>query len=432
MTIGINDLNRRAFLRASGLAASGALLGACAKGTDSASGGSSGAVTTNGWTDVLHDYLMGPVAAAFTKQSGIKIEPQAGVPFDDYQTRFRTLLAGGAPPDVMRLNDDFLPEISDKKLSKDLAPYLAKSTLKEADFLPSFDASKLPSGRRGLVVASQVRCIYYNKTMFQKAGVPLPPSVWSPDGWTWDDFLRTAKALTKGTEQYGCSIVADPGYEEMWARNNGGPGAFSADGRKFTLADPEGAEAIQWVADLSLKHHVQPAWGDIKPDDADRRLFQAGRLGMMLRVSGNIGFFTKNPLDFEWDIAPVPAKVHQYQQGSSVLYIVPEAARHADDAWKFLEFVVGEQGGTLVAQAGLAVPVNRKAAQKIKSPGKYPASIRLLAEGAEQSKLPNLARGSSAAVSLYRPQMERVYTGELTATKALRGIRGQVESKLDA
>ncbi|KOG07560.1 ABC transporter substrate-binding protein [Streptomyces viridochromogenes] len=432
MTIGTHHVNRRAFLKASGLAASGALLGACAKGTDSASGGGPGAVTTNGWTDALHDYLMGPVVKAFTQQSGIKVEPQAGVPFDDYQTRFRTLLAGGAPPDIMRLNDDFLPEISDKGLSQDLAPYLAKSGLEEAGFLPGFEASKLPSGRRGLVVASQVRCIFYNKTMFRKAGVPLPPSVWSPDGWTWDDFLRTAKALTEGTRQYGCSIVADSGYEEMWARNNGGPGAFSEDGRKFTLADPQGAEAIQWVADLTLQHRVQPAWGDIKPDDADRRLFQAGRLGMMLRVSGNIGFFTENQLDFEWDIAPVPAKVHQYQQGSSVLYIIPEAARHPEDAWKYLEFVIGEKGGTLVAEAGLAVPVNRKAAQRIKSPGKYPVSVRLLAQGAEQSRLPSLTRASSAAMSLYRPQMERVYTGELTAAKALGGIRGQVESKLNA
>jgi multiple sugar transport system substrate-binding protein len=432
MTIGTQHINRRVFLKASGLAASGALLGACATGTGSSPGGSSGAVTTNGWTDALHDYLMGPVAQEFTKQSGVKIEPQAGVPFGDYQTRFRTLLAGGAPPDIMRLNDDFLPEISAKGLSKDLVPYLAKSGLPEADFLPTFSAARLPSGQRGLVVASQVRCIFYNKTMFEKAGVPLPPKVWSPDGWTWDDFLETAKKLTKGTEQYGCTVFADSGYEEMWSRNNGGPGAFSEDGKKFTLADPQGAEAIQWVADLSLKHRVQPAWGDIKPADSDRRLFQAGKLGMMLRVSGNIGFFTKNPLNFEWDVAPVPAKVHQYQQGSSVLYIIPESAKHPDQAWDFLKFVISEPGGTLVAQAGLAVPVNRKAAQVIKSPGQYPATIGLLAKGAEQSRLPNITSASATAMALYRPQMERIYTGEMTATAALGAVRGQVESKLSA
>lgn len=434
MTIGDSTLTRRTLLATSGLAASAIALGGCAKGDDKISAGAaagSASISTAAWDDSVGDLLKGPIAAAFSKKTGIAVRPQASVPFADYQTRFRTLLAGGQPPDVMRLNDDFMPEISDKKLAADLAPHFTKSALKEDDFFPIFTWSKLPSGQRGLVVASQVRVLFYNKTMFQKAGVTLPPSDWTADGWSWDDFLAAAKALTKGSDQFGAAIVGDTGYEEIWSRNNGGPGTYSEDGKKFTLADPLGVEAVQWVADLSLKHKVQPSWGDLKPDQAAERMFVAGKLGMILNTSSSVAYYNENVTDFEWEIAPIPAKVHQYQQGSIVLYIIPESGKQQDDAWEYLNYAIGEDGGRMVAEAGVAVPVNKKAAESLKSPGKYPKNIDLLVSGSEQSKIVNYTKASSQAVSLYRPQLERVYTGEITAQKALSGIRGQVEAALN-
>lgn len=427
-------MTRRKLLTTSGLAVSALALGSCAKGSNStgSSAGGSSTVTSASWNDSVGDLLKGPIAEAWSKKSGKKLQAQASVSFADYQTRFRTLLAGGQPPDVMRLNDDFLGEISGKKLSKDLAPYFQKSNLNQDDFFPIFTWSDLPSGQRGLVVAQQVRVIFYNKTMFQKQGVSLPPTTWTADHWTWDDFLAAAQALTKGTQQYGAVVYADTGYEEIWSRNNGGPGTYSPDGRQFTLADSDGVEAIQWVADLTLKHHVQPKWGDLAPDQAPERMFVAGNLGMMLATSSDIGYFNENVKDFEWDIAPIPAKLHQYQQGSVVLYIIPEKGKNPDEAWDYLNFAISEEGGKFIAEAGVSVPVNKKAAESLKSPGKYPAHIQLLTSGADHNKIVNFTSAGSAAVSLFRPQLERVYTGELTAEKALTGIRSQVEQKLSA
>jgi multiple sugar transport system substrate-binding protein len=434
MIRGSSRMTRRSLLKTSGLAASALVLGACAKGTNSTGGSAatSDTITSASWDDGVGDLLKGPIADAWSKKSGKKLESQASVSFDDYQTRFRTLLAGGQPPDVMRLNDDFLGEISGKKLSKDLAPYFQKSGLNKDDFFPIFTWSDLPSGQRGLVVAQQVRVIYYNKTMFEKEGVPLPPTDWVADHWTWDNFLAAAKALTKGTEQYGAEVFADTGYEEIWSRNNGGPGTYSPDGKQFTLADPKGVEAVQWVADLTLKHNVQPSWGDLKPDQAPERMFIAGKLGMMLSTSSNVSSFNDSVKDFEWDLAPIPAKEHQYQQGSVVLYIIPEKGQNPDVAWDYLNFAIGEEGGKFIAEAGVSVPVNKKAAESLRSPGKYPKNINLLVTGADQNKIVNFTTGGSAAVTLFRPQLERVYTGDLTAAKALGDIRPQVEQALAA
>ena len=38
--------------------------------------------------------------------------------------------------------------------------------------------------------------IYYNKKIFDEAGVPYPPTKWT-EAWTWDEFVNVAKKLTK-------------------------------------------------------------------------------------------------------------------------------------------------------------------------------------------------------------------------------------------
>lgn len=375
--------------------------------------------------------MNGAIAQNFEGKTGIKMQPQAAVAFADFQTRFRTLLAGGEPPDVMRLNDDFLREVSDKSLTTDLTPFFEKSGLKMEDYFENlFNFSKLPSGQRALVVGAQVRCIFYNKTMFEKEGVSLPPTTWTPEGWKWENFLEAAKALTKGSEQYGALIINDTAYENTFAVNNGGEGIFSADGKKFALADPAGHEAIQWAADLSLVHKVSPKYGDIQADQAAQRLFTAGKLGMIMNSSSNVGYYNQNVKDFEWDLAPIPAKINQVQEGGVVLYVIPSKAKNPEQAWEYLNYAAGPEGGKVLAEAGLCVPVNKQAAQALKSPGEYPKNIKLLVEGADHNRIVNSTTATAAAVAIYRPQLQRVYTGEVTAEEALSSVRSQVEDAI--
>lgn len=428
MTSG-STMNRRQFFQTSGLAASAVALAGCAKGTGSGPVAAN-TITSAGWDDGIHDLMNGSIAEGFKAQYGVTLQPQASVGFGDYQTRFRTLLAGGEPPDVMRLNDDFVREVTDKQLAKDLQPYFEESGLNRDDYFPIFDFAMLPSGQRAMIVGTQVRCIFYNKTMFEKEGVTLPPTTWTKDGWMWEDFLAAAKALTKGGDQWGAVIIKDTAYENIFSVNNGGEGIFSADGKKFTLADPAGVEAIQWAADLALVHKVTPTYGDIQADQAEQRLFTSGKLGMVLNSSSNIAYYDKNVSDFEWDIAPLPGKVNQVQEGGVIVYIIPEKAKNPDQAWDYLNYAAGPEGGKTLAQSGLCVPVYRAAADALTAPGDYPKTIKLLVEGADNNRGVNSTTATAAAVAIYRPQLQRVYTGEVTAEEALSSVRSQVEAAI--
>ena len=261
-------LSRRNFLGASAAGIGSMAFMAATRGVFAQDAGAFSVANWNDAPAVAQLYL--DIMDNYEKATGVKISRQANVSFSDYNTRFRVLLSGGNPPDVMRLNDDFLREMSDKKQILDLTEMIKASGMDMSEYFEDvFNFTQTPGGHTGMTIGVSPRIMYYNKTAFQEAGIPLPPSTWTMDGWTWDTFLDAAKALTKGTERYGVQISLDTALEQMWTVNNGGEGIFSADGRSFTLADEPNVEAIQWVADLTLVHKVQAPWAEIQGDQCE-------------------------------------------------------------------------------------------------------------------------------------------------------------------
>jgi multiple sugar transport system substrate-binding protein len=430
-------INRRTFLLATGATMTAAALAACSGPAGGSSAGGGKTLTSAAWEDPITDLVEQQITKDFEAASGLTVQQQANVPFSDYQTRFRTLLAGGSPPDVMEINNDFLREMSDKKTVLDLTKYIESSKINKDDYFKSaYDFSLMPdpsgSGtvQSGQVIAINTRQIFYNKTMFLEAGVPLPPTTWTDEGWKWDDFLAAAKATTKGPDQWGAIVNTDTAFENTFSVNNGGPGTFSEDGLKFSLADQEGIEAVQWVADLALKHKVSPPWGELQADQTDLRLFASGKLAMLFGASGNSVYFQENAKGFEWDIAPVPGKVRQQEEGGTIIWVIPAKGKNPDAAWKYLEYIAGPEGGKVLAQNGSCVPINREAAKALTHTGDYPKNIQLFVEAADHSSSINSTKATAAAVAIYRPQLERVYSGELTAKDALSSVRDQVEAVL--
>jgi multiple sugar transport system substrate-binding protein len=384
------------------------------------------AVTFANWSDTVSE-MYTQILDQFERQTGVRVAPQADVSFDDYQSRFRTLLAGGSPPDVMRLNDDFLREMSDKRQLLDIAPLL--SAADTSDLYPELlDFTNLPAGHGGLAIGQSPRVVYYNKTLFAAAGIH-PPRTWTAEGWTWDDFLAAAKEVTT-PERYGAIVNPDTGYENTFAVNNGGQGIFSEDGRSFTLAEPEGYEAIQWVADLTLVHGVQPSWAEMLPENADVNYFASGRAAMLFATMSTASFMRKNVTDFEWDVAPVPGRVQQRQEGSNVVFVIPAKSRNPDQAWRLLHHLVSAPVGELFAGSGTYVPISSSAAQQVTASATGGENVALFAEALNHTAPVNSTTATSQAVQLYRPQLDGVYTGETTAEAALTAVRARVEEVL--
>jgi multiple sugar transport system substrate-binding protein len=268
--------------------------------------------------------------------------------------------------------------------------------------------------------------------MFQKKGVPLPPSSWTDQNWKWDDFLSTAQKLTDAsTGTYGVMVLNDLGYEETFSVNNGGEGVFGADGKTFSLAQKPGYEAMQFLSDLTNKYSVQPPWGVIQQQNSAQSLFVQQKLGMYFATSGEVPYLRANAKNFEWDIAPVPGQVKQMVEGSLIVYAVPSHSKKQDAAFQLLEYLAGEEAGNVYASETAFIPINKKSDAQVKAtPGTPPQNIQLFIDGAARQVSKNFTPATASAAAIYEPLMQQVWTGEKTAKEVLLGCKAKVEQIL--
>jgi multiple sugar transport system substrate-binding protein len=370
---------------------------------------------------------------AFTKKTGIKVEVQPTPQGDAYDAKIRTALAGGAAPDIMRVNDDYIRQFSNGPGLLDLAPYIKKDNIDTSQFAQEpYKFADQPDGRHtAWIVGYQARLIYYNKNMFKEAGVPLPPTTWTSENWDWDAFLERAKKLTVDGKQWGALVRYDKGYEQTFAINNGhDSGVYNKAGTAFTLADPKATEGLQWAADLTCKHKVQPDWSLLKQNNIHTQMFAQGKIGMLFAPFSVAAYLKDTIKDFDWDVAAPPANVEQKTLGSVVPFTVPASAKNPDGAWELLKFLSSEEGGKILAEGRAFMPINNAAAATVKSNGEAPEHLGLFAEASKHLTAENQTANTLGARGRYRPALDAAYSCQRPVSDILTEVKPEVDTLL--
>lgn len=428
--------SRRTVLGGASIAAlgtAGAMLSACTPSTGS-TGKASNQFTFYSW-DTTPDTPLWKVAHQWATSKGLALQLTT-IPYDNYDAKMQTVFSSGDVPDLMRINDDFVREYDSKKQLLDLSPYLKKSGIEPANYPAEvFNFPKQPDGSYAAwPIASTPGIVYYNVDAFKAAGLPMPPKDWTSKGWTWDDFLSAAHALTdhaKGT--YGVLAFPDTSCETIFPVSNGGPGIYSDDAKTFTLAEPPGYEAMQWLADLALKEKVHPPYSATLAENSDSNWamdqFSTGKVAMLVGTSGGISYIRDNA-KVHWDIAPTPAKVRQTTVNTLIVLAIPKGSKHPDRAWDMMQYATGPQGGGVLAQSIGTLPTQKSVAAKIKVDTKGPANFQLLQQAIDHAVHENFGVYVSRARTIYEPALELVYSGQKTAKDALQGVAKQINAVL--
>jgi len=100
--------------------------------------------------------------------------------------------------------------------------------------------------------------MFYNKTMFEQAGLEDPYELVQKGEWTWEAMLDAAKALTTG-DQYG--LAADPNNLAEKSIMSNDARILDVETGEVVMDDPDTIEALEFVADLYNVHGV------VKPND---------------------------------------------------------------------------------------------------------------------------------------------------------------------
>jgi multiple sugar transport system substrate-binding protein len=316
------------------------------------------------------------VVEAFDRsQTGIDVELLPFADRDDLIVRLSTSIAGGQPPDLFLMNYRYYGQFAARDALEPVDPYLRTSEVFSADdfFQTSMTPFQWDGEQMCLPQNVSSLVVYYNADLFADAGLPLPA-----EGWTWNDMVRSAEALTHGdggdgaAEVYGLGV--DPEIIRMapfiWS-NGGTLVDDEADPTRFDF-DAPAVTAMQRFLDLRSVHGVTPTDVEAESEDLETR-FLNGRLGMLME-SRRVVPTLRTITSFRWDVAPVPILSEPTSVLHADAYCITEGSDAKGATWPFIEFALGPEGQRITAEAGRTVPSLRSVADSdaFLAPGALP------------------------------------------------------------
>lgn len=285
--------------------------------------------------------------------------------WDDYMTRLPTLFAGGEVPDVVHQHMSIVQDYGARGALEDLGPYMERDSISREDYIEAlFEAFSSDVGVLAIPKDSAAWGIYYNKTMFDEAGVDYPS-----DDWTFDQFRELAKALTidedgvrgneeafstEGTiQQYGFSWVEPAPYASEnvrgFVRARGGDW-YNEEMTETLITD-------QPVIDHFRMFHEMRCVDGSAPSEAANAgmgdMFRQGRTAMQVGFH-NLNFFLReDQVDFDWDVTFMPAgEGGQFVPVGASGWAIPADAENKDAAWELVKYLVSPEVQTAIGEVG--------------------------------------------------------------------------------
>jgi multiple sugar transport system substrate-binding protein len=135
-------------------------------------------------------------------------------PYGEFTEKVTSMIASGNPPDLTWWSEDSLTYFADKGYFVELDSSLKKwgAAWDVDDFYPStLEAGRWAGKQYAVPFSCPAPVLYYNKKLFEEAGLAYPN-----ENWTWDDFDVAVRKLTKGegaSKVYGIDNLLDKGTE---------------------------------------------------------------------------------------------------------------------------------------------------------------------------------------------------------------------------
>ena len=281
-----------------------------------------------------------------------------------YGDKLLAEFASGTAPDIFQVGDGDVAKFAAQGVFEPLDPYIAgtigNNPLDTSVFIKAVaDIGKVAGTTYLLTKDSSPLVLYYNKTLFDVAGVAYPTN-----SWTWADFLSAAQKLTiTGADgniiQWGVQLP-DSWGDPLWTRGilpiiyqNGGD-IISPDGKTASgyLNSDATVAALKWYTDLFLTEKVAPTKADVAALSG-QDLFQTGKVAMLWTGVWPLGSYIKDTT-FVFGTAQLPAG--SAGRANSICWAgfgMYSKSTNKTAAWAFLRWIGAGDGAKAFADYAL-------------------------------------------------------------------------------
>jgi len=265
-------------------------------------------VTLEWWTGQETDAnkLLDVLVKEFTaKHPNVTINMQSGASTtDDLLQKMSAGFASGAYPDISYAYGSWASELESSGKTLDLTDFVADPAIDWNSLPEAARQTAQPTGQKiiGFPAVVDNISLFYNKTIFDAAGVAYPT-----DKWTWDDFRAAAKKLTdpgKKIYGYGYSVCASEEttwqfWPQLWQR---GGAILSDDKTTATFNSQAGVDALTFYRDMAVTDK------SVYLDQTDTKfmeLFNSNRIAMI--TSGPWELFDLQTAGTKYGVTVLPS-----------------------------------------------------------------------------------------------------------------------------
>lgn len=329
------------------------------------------------WGSKSEINILKPILDTFEKENpDIKIDfmhiPQ------NYFQKLHLLFASNTAPDVVFINNIYLPVYANAGLLEDLT----NTDLINGNFYKkALDAMTYKGKIYAIPRDISNLVIFYNKNIFDEKKIKYPDK-----NTTFNDFLIMSQKLTdKQKGIFGISFEEDPIFYLPYLMSEGG-GILSDDGNSNIINSKESQKAINFYSDLRNKYHVAPTNSETASLTM-AQMFLQGKLAMHLSGRWLVPKY-REAAEFDWDVAPFPKGT----KGSIVPldasgWAISSKSKYKKEAMQLVKYLSSKESLQKFSKSGLIVPARIDSANsKAFLDGNKPQNAEVFLDIIETSK----------------------------------------------
>ncbi|GAA3240572.1 ABC transporter substrate-binding protein [Dactylosporangium siamense] len=252
----------------------------------------------NGFTGGDGDIFKKLVDQFNTEHANIAITV-ATYKWEDYYAKLPGAVSSGNGPDIAVMHMDMIATFAARKVIQPVDDVASALGLSESDFAATvWKGGLYQSKRYGIPLDMHPVGMYYNKALFQKAGLdPAKPPT------NRSEFEATLTALKgAGIQGFWISPFQFTGGMTGYSLVHQFGGAlYNADATKATFNSDQAVEAVSWLTKLIADGHSPANVGQ----DADYLALKSNQNAININGIWQVNDLKKSP-DVQWGVAPVP------------------------------------------------------------------------------------------------------------------------------
>ncbi|BAC15380.1 hypothetical conserved protein [Oceanobacillus iheyensis HTE831] len=348
-------------------------------------------------------------------------------PFAEYWTKLRTSLGGGSGPDIFWMNGPNFYEYVDSNLIENLETYIDDDPqfAKENYYETVLDLYSFEDELYAAPYFVDSIGLFYNKKLFDEAGVPYPD-----DSWTWEDIEMYGEELTNKEENihgYVARITENQqGYYNIIPQAGGY--IINEDKTQSGFNTPEAKEAFTFLQNLIDKGISPTVQNQIETKAT--QMFISERVAMLPEISVHAAEFHKE-LGDDLGVAPLPAGKEEGSVIHGIGWAMNSKSDNKELSWELIKSLSGEEGITTMAETGFSTPAHKEASQ-IWLDSIPSIDLQVFLDAHDIGVLYPISKNVAEWQDVETKEIQSAFLGEQTIDEALEKVSEQMNKVLEA